>query len=80
MSQYGKKVVAVIDTGSTFGVTIKSLRDAVVSRGLLRGDNTLNIPTVPPSVPADGDVYFNKTSLRLEIYIDDGNSQQWVCI
>ena len=29
MSQYGKKVVAVIDTQSTFGVTIKSLKETV---------------------------------------------------
>ena len=29
MSQYGKKVVAVIDTQSTFGVTNKSLKETV---------------------------------------------------
>lgn len=77
MSQYGKKVVAVIDTQSTFGVTIKSLRDAVFNRGLLR-NNALNIPTVAPSSPADGDVYFDKNALRLKIWVDDGNSSQWV--
>lgn len=78
MSQYGKKVVAVIDTRSTFGVTIKALRDAVVNRGLLRSDNTLNIPTVAPASPIDGDLYFDKTNLCLKIYVDDGNSTQWI--
>jgi len=79
MSAYGSKVVAVLDTQSTFGVTIKSLRDAVMTRGLMT-DNRLNIPTVKPTTPYDGDVYFNKNTLKLEIFIDDGNSTQWVCI
>jgi hypothetical protein len=26
----------------------------------------------------DGDIYFDKTALALKIYVDDGNSQQWV--
>ena len=79
MSAYGTKVVAVLDTASTFGVTIKSLRDAVTTRGLMT-ENRLNIPTVKPTTPYDGDVYFNKNTLKLEIYVDDGNSQQWVCL
>ena len=79
MSAYGTKVVAVLDTASTFGVTIKSLRDAVTTRGLMT-QNRLNIPTVKPTTPYDGDVYFNKNTLKLEIYVDDGNSQQWVCL
>ena len=29
MSQYGKKVVAIIDTQSTFGITIKQLKENV---------------------------------------------------
>ena len=77
MSRYGKQVVAVLDTQSTFGVTLKSLRDAVVNRGLMT-QNRLNIPTVPPGTPVDGDVYFNKNTLKLNIWVDDGNSQQWV--
>ena len=77
MSAYGTKVVAVLDTQSTFGTTVKAMRDAIINRGLLTA-NTLNIPTVAPSSPSDGDIYFDKNSLALKIYVDDGNSQQWV--
>ena len=31
-----------------------------------------------PASPVDGDIYFDKTALALKIYVDDGNSQQWV--
>ena len=77
MSRYGKKVVAVLDTQSTFGVTIKAMRDALLNRGLMT-QNTLNIPTVAPTSPVDGDIYFDKQALKLKIYVDDGNSTQWV--
>jgi len=77
MSQYGKKVVAVIDTQSTFGITIKQMRDALIKRTNFT-DNTLNIPTVVPAKPIDGDLYFDKTNLCLKIYVDDGNSTQWI--
>jgi hypothetical protein len=77
MSAYGTKVVAVLDTQSAFGTTIKSMRDSMLTRGLLT-ENTLNIPTVAPTSPADGDIYFDKTALKLKIYVDDGNSTQWV--
>ena len=77
MSRYGKKVVAVLDSQSTFGVTIKAMRDALLNRGLM-SQNTLNIPTVPPAAPVDGDIYFDKQALKLKIYVDDGNSTQWV--
>jgi len=26
----------------------------------------------------DGDIYFDKNALALKIFVDDGNSQQWV--
>ena len=77
MSAYGTKVVAVLDTQSTFGTTVKAMRDAIVTRGLLT-ENTLNIPTVAPASPSDGDIYFDKNTLKLKIYVDDGNSTQWV--
>ena len=77
MSAYGTKVVAVLDTQSTFGTTVKSLRDAVVNRGLTT-QNRLNIPTVAPTTPYDGDIYFDKNTLKLKIYVNDGNSSQWV--
>ena len=77
MSAYGTKVVAVLDTQSTFGATIKQLSDAVRRRGLT-AENTLNIPTVAPANPVDGDIYFNKNDLKLQIFVDDGNSSQWV--
>ena len=77
MSAYGTEVVAVLDTQSTFGVTVKAMRDAITTRGLLT-ENTLNIPTVAPVSPSDGDIYFDKNSLKLKIFVDDGNSTQWV--
>ena len=77
MSAYGTKVVAVLDTASTFGTTIRAMRQSMLTRGLLT-DNTLNIPTVAPTSPNDGDIYFDKNALRLKIYVDDGNSSQWV--
>ena len=77
MSAYGTKVVAVLDTQSTFGTTVKQMRDAIVKRTNLT-DDTLNIPTVVPINPIDGDLYFDKASLKLKIYVDDGNSTQWV--
>lgn len=169
MSAYGTKVVAVLDTQSTFGVTIKQLKENVETlqssfstlTGLapdtldtlqeiaaaiqtlqtratslegvthpsianfayssnlakvlnpLRGskvevgnniqldpaagyqvqidgglemDNNAKITvggglvmrTSVPASPVDGDIYFDKTALKLKIYVDDGNSQQWV--
>ena len=79
MSAYGTKVVAVLDTASTFGTTIKAMREAVVNRGLLK-ENTLNIPVVAPTNPVEGDIYFDKNILKLKIYVNDGNSSQWVQI
>jgi len=77
MSAYGTKVVAVLDTQSAFGVTIKAMRDALLTRGLMT-QNTLNIPTIAPGAPVDGDIYFDKQTLKLKIFVDDGNSTQWV--
>ena len=37
-----------------------------------------NIPTSASASPVDGDIYFDKTALALKIYVDDGNSTQWV--
>ena len=169
MSAYGKKVVAIIDTQSTFGTTIKQLKENVDTlqasfstlTGLapgtldtlqeiataiqalqtrattlesvthpttthftnasnltkvlnpLRGskvevgnniqldpatgyqvqidgglemDNNAKITvggglvmrTSVPASPVDGDIYFDKTALKLKIFVDDGNSTQWV--
>ena len=39
---------------------------------------TFNIPTSVPASPVDGDIYFDKTALALKVYVDDGNSTQWV--
>ena len=80
MSAYGTKVV-----GTTVSLTLhpllelllKALRDAVVNRGLTT-QNRLNIPTVAPTTPYDGDIYFDKNTLKLKIYVNDGNSSQWV--
>ena len=77
MSAYGTKVVAVLDTSSAFGASIRAIKQAITNRGLL-SENTLNIPTIAPTSPVDGDIYFDKTALKLKIYVDDGNSTQWV--
>ena len=77
MSAYGTKVVAVLDSASTFGTTIKAMRESMVTRGLLT-TNGLNVPTVAPVSPNDGDIYFDKVALRLKIWVDDGTSAQWV--
>ena len=169
MSLYGSKVVAVIDTQSAFGVTIKQLKQNVdtlqssfstltglapgtldtlqeigaaiqalqdrattleainhpsgdhfnhsanlskvlnplrgssiqvgnniqmipaagyaveVKQGLIMDNNAklnaaggLTLRTSVPASPVDGDIYFDKTALALKIYVDDGNSTQWV--
>jgi len=74
MSAFGTKVVAVLDTQSAFGVTIKQMRDNI---------NTLQAGQVAVSVaqpqnPAEGQLWFDKVALQLKIYISDGNSSQWV--
>lgn len=117
MSAYGTKVVAVLDTQSAFGVTIKSLRDQVQTLqsdlGLLSGSSTpgfitrldaaeaaivdletrvaaleatdhshgnshVHTSSVAPSSPVEGELWFNISTLSLNIYIDDGTSSQWV--
>tara|TARA_B100000073_G_C23301296_1_gene398747 strand:+ start:35 stop:265 length:231 start_codon:yes stop_codon:yes gene_type:complete len=74
MSAFGTKVVAVLDTQSAFGVTIKQMRDNI---------NTLQAGQVAVSVaqpqnPVEGQLWFDKAALQLKIYISDGNSSQWV--
>ena len=72
MSAYGTKVVAVLDTQSAFGVTIKQMRDYCPDPS---SDDTLNIPLLSPANPIDGDLWFDKASLlKLKIFVDDGNS------
>ena len=169
MSQFGQKVVAVIDTQSAFGVTIKNLKQTVdtlqssfstltglapgtldtlqeigaaiqelqtrattleavshpssdnfgysgnlskvlnplrgssiqvgnniqmepaagyaveVKQGLIMDNNAklnaaggLTLRTSAPASPVDGDIYFDKAALALKVYVDDGNSTQWV--
>ena len=51
---------------STFGTTIKAMRESMVTRGLMT-QNGLNIPTVAPVSPNDGDIYFDKNDLKLQI-------------
>ena len=73
-TKYGKKVVAVIDTSSQFGLTFQSMRDSI---------NTLTagqvaVSTNQPQNPQEGQLWFDKNILKMKIYIDDGNSSQWV--
>ena len=116
MSTYGSKVVAVLDTQSAFGVTIKNMRDNVQTLmsdvNLLSGNATpdfiarlaaaeaaivdldsrvaaleaedhnhdthIHVGPQAPSGPTIGVLWFNSINLTLNIYIDDGNSLQWV--
>jgi hypothetical protein len=74
MSQFGQKVVAVLDTQSAFGVTIKSMRDSLNT--LTAGQ--VSVLTTQPSNPIEGQLWFDKSCLKMKIYINDGNSNQWV--
>jgi len=74
MSAYGTKVVAVLDTQSAFGVTIKQMRDNINS--LTAGQ--VAVSTSQPLNPSEGQLWFDKNALKMKIYINDGNSNQWV--
>lgn len=74
MSAYGTKVVAVLDTQSAFGTTIKQLRDNVST--LQAGQVTVSV--TQPLNPGEGQLWFDKVALKMKIYINDGNSSQWV--
>ena len=74
MSAFGTKVVAVLDTQSAFGTTIKSMRDSINS--LTAGQ--VAVSTSQPSYPSEGQLWFDKSCLKMKIYINDGNSNQWV--
>ena len=74
MSAYGTKVVAVLDTQSAFGTTIKQLRDNVQT--LQAGQ--VAVLTTQPQNPSEGQLWFDKSCLKMKIYISDGNSNQWV--
>ena len=84
MSAYGTKVVAVLDTESAFGVTIKNMRDNIqtlqagqVSVQALQAGQVA-VSTTQPLNPIEGQLWFDKNNLKLKIYINDGNSSQWV--
>ena len=56
-----------------------------VKQGLIMDNNAklnaaggLTLRTSVPASPVDGDIYFDKTALALKVYVDDGNSTQWV--
>ena len=74
MSQFTKKVVAVLDTQSAFGVTIKNMRDQINTFSAGQVAATV----VQPQNPIEGQLWFDKSCLKMKIYINDGNSNQWV--
>ena len=74
MAAYGTKVVAVRDTQSAFGVTFKDMRDNIQS--LQAGQVTVSV--TQPQNPLEGQLWFDKSTLKMKIYIADGNSSQWV--
>ena len=65
MSAYGTKVVAVLDTQSAFGTTIKQLRDNVST--LQAGQ--VSVSVTQPLNPSEGQLWFDKAALQLKIYI-----------
>ena len=58
MSAYGSKVVAVLDTQSAFGVTIKQLRDNVQT--LQAGQVAVSV--IQPQNPSEGQLWFDKVN------------------
>ena len=74
MSAYGTKVVAVLDTQSAFGVTIKNMRDQIQS--FAAGNVAVSVDQ--PQNALEGQLWFDKVALKMKIYIADGNSSQWV--
>jgi len=74
MSAYGTKVVAVLDTQSAFGVTIKNMRDQIQTFAA----GQVAVSVVQPQNPSEGQLWFDKAALKMKIYIADGNSSQWV--
>ena len=113
MSAYGTKVVAVLDTQSAFGVTIKNMRDNLLSlqtevnalggnanQSLLdrltalennvqaldavdhdpSQDHLVTISENAPTSPQLGQLWFDSDAMHLHIYMNDGNSNQWVQI
>ena len=74
MSAYSTKVVAVLDTQSAFGVTIKSMRDQIQTFAA----GQVAVSVVQPQNPSEGQLWFDKSALKMKIYINDGNSSQWV--
>ena len=74
MSAFGTKVVAVLDTQSAFGVTIKSMRDQINTFSA----GQVSVATTQPQNPFEGQLWFDKVALKMKIYINDGNSSQWV--
>ena len=57
---------------------VATLKGSIFGSQTRVGPSIFNIPTTAPVTPVDGDIYFDKTVLALKIYIDDGNSQQWI--
>ena len=72
--KYGSKVVAVVDTASAFGTTLRDMRDNIST--LQAGQVTVSV--AQPQNPSEGQLWFDKVNLQLKIYISDGNSSQWV--
>ena len=74
MSAYGTKVIAVLDTQSAFGTTIKNMKNQIETFSAGQVAATV----VEPQNPIEGQIWFDKTCLKLKIYINDGNSNQWI--
>ena len=69
--------------GHKFAAQLGTLRDDVTALQNRVGLSTLvvtrlNIPTVKPTNPNDGDIYFDKEVLALKIWLTDVDSGQWV--
>ena len=113
MSAFGTKVVAVLDTQSAFGMTLRQMRDNITSLAAdinaLSGnvdpavlnrlnaleanvmaldavdhdpsqDHLVTTSANAPTNPTIGQLWFDTDAMHLHIYMNDGNSDQWVQI
>ena len=73
-----------VDGSSTIAISSNWAFDSVktnVPTGALFTDTTgssVDIDDNPPTSPSAGDLWINSTSMKLNVYYDDGGSLQWV--
>ena len=72
----------MVISGSFGGIAASNKEMVVSSTGVDVEDRLtmgqFNVPTTAPGSPIDGDIYFDKTALKMKVYVDDGTSSSWV--